>query len=404
MWSRRPWMRKPVATVVAFAAAIASVLWAWRVAIEDLAVAERGERVRSGDRDERVAALLELTLLVAADRSHTSAAVPVAVAAARDADPHVRAQALTTLSDITPRSDAKVQAIAERMLRGSLTDDAAVVRHAAAGGLQRLGLRLVDVRRTLLELARVSDDLATRVMALRDLSSMEGERDEARLVAREAFGDSDPSVRAVAVETLGSWLGEEPELADFVMRGLEDSAPGVRQAASRMLRQHANPGRELLPRLVGLLEHEDELVSTTAAAAMANMGAEAKSAAPELLRRQMRGSAEGEPQRNWLSEYVSALARVAPEGPEAVAAMRGLIAMVREGRPELRPVAAVLLSEFGAYAVDALPELRKASGSGDERMRRAAAASVSRIESAKRGAGERMDATEPAQDQPMVRP
>jgi HEAT repeat protein len=383
MRARSRWLRGPLATSVAFAAALGSGAWAWRAALEDYPVLERAGRVRTGDRDERIGALLELTLLVLSDRSHAHAAIPVAVAATRDRDPLVRAQALISLGDMTPGSDRELVAMARRILSDRLTDPSPQVRHAAAGALGRLGLERAAVRNTLLDLARGSEDLTTRVVALQGLGSMEGADQEVHMVARDALRDRDPSVRAMAVVTLGSWLGERPELADLVFLCLEDGAPGVRMAACQTLRQYAKPPLALLPRLVSLLAHHDDLVSTSAAEALGNMGSEARSAAPELWRSRLKEVAAKGGQTSWQSAYVSAIARVAPEGPEAREAIGSLVAMMRDGRPELRPYAAIAISDFGAHAIAALPELREAGGSGDARLRRAAQMSISRIEAAR---------------------
>jgi HEAT repeat protein len=273
-----------------------------------------------------------------------------------------------------------------RMLIDRLSDPAAQVRHAAAGALGRLGLQPVEVRSTLIDLARGSDDYTTRMVALHGLGSFGGRDSEAQAAARDALRDEDPAVRAVAVGTLASWIGETPDVADLVLLSLEDQAPGVRAAASQSLRGVVKPPRDLLPRLVRLLEHDDSLISTTAAATLGNMGVDAQTAAPLLWRQQVRAGASSARGGGWQSAYLSAIARIAPGGPEAREAIAALVAIVREGRDELRPLAAVALAEFGAHALAAIPELRKAGESPDARLRRAAAMSIWRIEAARQQA------------------
>jgi HEAT repeat protein len=381
------WFRNPLLTGIALLGAVASTLWAWRVSMVDMEVDQRVERLHSPSGDERIAALVELTLLVSVQSNHTVAAFQPVIEATKDHNPQVRAQALITLSDICgPLISGGLEAVARQLAKTTILehmrDPSPVVRQAAAASLARLGPVPPEALQTLALLANDRSDSVMRSIAVERLSQMERPMPEAFLVIRQALNDAAPAVRATAVTSLGPWVATNSDAARAVFARLVDSDPGVRASVVALFRgSKLTPPTETIPDLIALLELPEQAPGTVAALVLPRMGvASATTAAPSLLANIDRGLHSGLGLGPF-GLHLRTLFELGLDGQSAQAT-RALLCRCLLSYPEpgSRQFAASCLSRYGRYAGDSLPALREALSDPDEWVRGAVKRAIDAIE------------------------
>jgi HEAT repeat protein len=380
MRMRRRWIQTRPMTLVALGAAFASVFWAVQVAFDDFAVTQRAERLRSADSDERIGALLELTLLVSVSPEHAPAALPHVLHALRDPHPIVRAQALTTLSDVAGSAGLRhrrsaMLTTARHMALTHLDDPSIEVCCAAAGALGRLGPTPIEARPHLVRLAMAPNPMLMRTAAISQLARLEQPDAQARATLALMLRDADPLVRATTVEALGPSVATDLEAAKLVLDRLDDPERSVRSAAFEALRTLTAPPAVLQARFEAMLAGDDVAKAQVGAELLGRMGRAARGAAPALWRAHRRHSAD-----NPASPFVAALARVAPDGDEARLAIAELTQALGLRDPLAQFRSVQVIAEFHTHAASAAPALHEAARNGRHpALRDAADAALRRI-------------------------
>jgi HEAT repeat protein/WD40 repeat protein len=238
-------------------------------------------------------------------------AVPALAKALKDSDELLRRDVCGALAAIGPEAKAAVPALV-----GALKDPSPIVRLAAVRALGEIGQWTKEV----------VDALAA---ILRDKNAM---------------------IRAAAVTALGET--GKPGVASL-QEALTDENAGVRNEAAFMLGQLGPEAKPAIVPLRRLLKDTEPGVRIGAACALARISPEDTKSSVALLVDGLKDA------KNFrlLGGITSALGRI---GPQAKAAVPALIELLREGGPDLKPLAAEALGCIGPEAKLAVPLLIEA--------------------------------------------
>lgn len=196
----------------------------------------------------------------------------------------------------------------------------------------------------------------------------------------KALDSSDAETRGKACRGLGS-IGSEagdaaPRLATLLR---EDADAGVRREAGLALSKMAPASRSVVPELALALEHEDAQVRWYAALCLFSLKVEARPAVPALLRAldedRNRTSFSGVTIQEWVA---TALGRASAGSADAVPALTRTLVDSRNESTRLAAVRA--LSEVGAAARPAAPQLRALLADSNSVLREFAAEALEKID------------------------
>jgi HEAT repeat protein len=332
-----------------------------------------GERARTGSALGALEAAEPATRRTGAEalagRGTPSRAVPALVAALRDPDEGVRAEAARGLESLAPWA-----APAGLALASALDDPSGLVRGraarallASAGGRPPAAVPPERLLGALLESAREAGD---------------GEMpDHALVLGLAAFGGAaapalaaalqDPEARvrwhaAAALMQLGrAARGTAPALR----RAMDDAEWPVRNAAGRALEDVAD--EDAVPLLAQALADPSAETRYHAARALARVGPGSAAAVPVLT--------DALRDLDWEVRMESAWA-LAAVGAAGASAEPALLAAMRDPDPQVRASAAWALAGIGAAREAAVPALRVALTDESREAREAAAGALRRLE------------------------
>jgi HEAT repeat protein len=289
-------------------------------------------------------------------------AVPALVRALRDQDKQVWTLALTALAELGPDAKEAMPALIESLGGGGNAGNPGMGRRGG-GGRGRGGDRTQRLMRTAYALSRIGpeaispliavlgvDDPDARASAARALGGMGPQAKEAipALVTNLAYNDS--TVRQESVDAL-ALIGSE-SLAP-VRKALASETAAQRASAALVLAQLGASAQAAEPELVALLASEkDPTVRAATLTAMAKVSADPAKAMPALV------AAVGDD-----SEAIRHAAINAIGGTKALrrVAAAPLAAQLKSENAATRQRAAQALGRLGPDAVDVLPALLDAT-------------------------------------------
>ena len=231
------------------------------------------------------------------------------VAAVNDPEPGVRAMATKVIGGVGQRSQPVAAA-----LRTALADDDPAVRKAATEAIGKLGI----------------EDEAT-VDAL-----------------RTRLSDHDETVLRAALTSLAE-IGEEAGASGTAIAArIQHDSPSVRSAAVRAVVKVKPHGSDVVDELTAALSDEEWSVRRDAAAALGELGSDARAAVPVLF-----GLLDSEIDRDAAR---GALREIDDAGPDAVPV---LVEALQTDDRRKRFYAVMLLRKVGPEAADAVPALKR---------------------------------------------
>lgn len=285
--------------------------------------------------------------------------VPALAYVMRNGIPTSQMSAATLLGRLGPRAAKVAPALVrglrsdecEKVQKKAYEDDAwteCPVREASALALARIGPldeKTVAALEKALEKAIKEDDEKTRKavsLALCRAGALE-------IVTRN-LDDPRPMVRGTAAFSVGCMLGTAPEVQDL----FEKALGGEEQVRLMLLEglSHAEPKRGV-PVLAGLLEHEDWKVRRDAAVMLGDVGKEASSAVPALVKalgdeKTIEEDCDCEPTDKTDHPVVEAAAEaLGAIGPAASQAVDELTQMLGSKDPDLRYDAYYAIGRIG---------------------------------------------------------
>ena len=347
--------------------------------------AELIEALKSGGRDARIKAALELGKRLSAGKEVSAPLLK----ALRDSDSKVRMAAVRALGMIGPATRDVVPGVIR-----SLNDGDLEVRHAALDSVQRLGPGASSAIPDLIELFRDSDG-EIRSHGARALGRIGTSALPELIVASK---DADVRFRLSAAQALGELGPRARRSLPDLTRLLKDADQDVRAAAAEALGRLETGARGTAPELAAALKDEHASVRLQAARALGRIGPAAAAAVPELL-----PFLAGEGEQAELARAAAASLEQIGAPPEAagalVAALKSedkalsasaaavlrklgrasqpqLVALLKDEKPELRLRAAELLGSAGLDEEAVIPELIRALRDADERVNAAAVTSL----------------------------
>lgn len=336
----------------------------------------------------------------------------------RDKDPLMAVSAAWTLSELYP-DDATVTDLVLPVLLSALEHRRDDIRNDAVLALASIGEPAVKVLSERIgehgpvscmaatdALAAIGPDAAPAVPKLletltdkdsqvcwhaaRALGAIRADADKVVPALAEQLGDESPAVRANAAYALGRYGADAKPAVAKLAETLKDEDANVRLAAARALTEIGPAAADAVDSLaaaltddtgavtlqvaealgrigspaVGVLTEKlgDENLRPLAAAVLGEMGADARSAVPALVK--LLDSEEMQTRR----EAFLALASI---GPDAETAAPALMKILTDADDPGRAGAAYALAKIGAK--DALPELKKLTDSDDELLALASA-------------------------------
>lgn len=271
----------------------------------------------------------------------------------RDPEEDVRRFALIALAPIGKkgrRSDTVLPVIVR-----SMEDESKLVRDQALGSLARLG---VDAVPTLFGMLRSSDrETCGRIGVALGWMKSEPEAVDAII---QGLNDDHENVRAYCAYGLGMMKAKAaiPALID----AMRDSVSHVRLRAVGALGKIGPDAKEIVPELLGHLGHENWATRATAASALGKIGPVNEKVIPSIA-----GLLDDE-SVNVRRSAIGALGRIGVQSSDVIPILTQ--ALHEQGNDDLRACAASALRHMGPEAVAAVPGLIKALGDKDSYVRR----------------------------------
>lgn len=262
-------------------------------------------------------------------------------------------------------SGGQVQAAEEADLADlttSLKSKTPAEAYAAADGLADLGMR-AETAVPALVTALASADVDLRWRAARALGASGSMKSAEGLI--KAATDPEAIVRAQAIFALGRLPAANPEMLKVIVDGLADKDVSVRRASVRALRGLETDRKEILPLVLRLLEDTDPAMVMPALHTIAEGGADVVPALVKAL-----DHAEA---RYWACLVLAEI------GPEAKAAVPGLMKTLGDERPEVRLQAVIALGQIGPASKPAVANLVKALDDEFPSVRSAAVYALGKI-------------------------
>ncbi len=216
------------------------------------------------------------------DRMDTAArpALPALLRGTEDRRPQVRNAALRGIVAMEPHAPE-----AASLLARALADDS--TRRTAVEGVRRLGPAAAEAASALAALlARPSDgerEIGPRVEVIAALGAIGGSSAAAVAALRKALEDPRAGIRPEVVRALGACAIADPALVADLVRAFDDPDRWVRRAAVGALAASKRTEPEVVAVFARALADAVPDVSTSAAQAIATLGAAARPAIPALL-------------------------------------------------------------------------------------------------------------------------
>lgn len=172
----------------------------------------------------------------------------------------------------------------------------------------------------------------------------------------------------------GRQVPQDKSQIPALTKALSDPDPAVRANAASALGEIGPEAKSAVPGLVKLFSEDGIInVRTNAANALRKIGPEAKSAVPALIKLL---SEDSDDEVRGLAVFV--LGGIGPEAKSAVPALTKLLS--DDHITDLRAFAAMVLGEIGPEARSAIPELTKLTGESDDKVRDNAAKALKLID------------------------
>lgn len=216
---------------------------------------------------------------------------------------------------------------------------------AAVHALADLGPSAASAAPALVE-ALKADDAHVRAHAIRALVAVGAPAEIVKPAASKLLKDSDADVRAQAAYTLGQYRPADQATVQALAEGLIDKSPNVRRASMRAIRNLVVDKKVVVPIVLKVLEDEDPAVVLPALHTLAEGG---EAVVPGLIK-----ALENPKARYWAAVVITEI------GPDAKDAVPALIKVLGDEQPETRMQAAVALGEIGEASKPAVPALLKA--------------------------------------------
>jgi HEAT repeat protein len=229
-----------------------------------------------------------------------------------------------------------------KQLAAALSAGTPAERHAAADGLADLGYAAQEAVPQLIA-ALGSNDPELRWRAARALGVIGDAK--AAPALRKQTADSETLVRAQAIFALGRLRASDEESLKAIVERLSDQDAQVRRASIRALRMIEAPRQTVIPLIVKLLNDSDPTIAMRALSSIAEGGVEVVPALTAALKER--------DARYWACVALGEI------GPQAKAAVPGLIEVLSDDRPEVRLQATIALGEIGPDAKPAAGALVK---------------------------------------------
>jgi HEAT repeat protein len=382
-----------VARIVVLLVCLGLLAWMWRQS-------ERArrpptadtwvEKLQSGDPDDRMFAIQELSSVSA---EHAEKVAPALTAALSDRESPVRNEAVLALG--------RYMVAAVKSRGSALTDQSRAAAGALIGVIKNDGdssvrasaaFAVSTLRRALAEAGihadakRGDDPIDPKMLAKAFDTALERDPKSrmAFLVPYEGLGpigqpapapvlagldDSSPDVRKLVLQVLSQFTTGSDQAVPVLLKDAELKAPpsGIKAAkgagpgsALHRAAQSLHPTKAVVPILVKALESQNPDVRQAAVLLLGGVGPDGRSTAPALIaaaKDLLRSpDAEAKDKGPQFSDYATAIARVAPPG-EAVSFLSQ--AMGSED-PTARSAAVTALGKLGTLGQAAVPILLKA--------------------------------------------
>lgn len=315
-----------------------------RITIDEFAITVPALRHALSDKD----AAVRLRAADSLDRFGADAkdAVPELVAALKDPDDEVRAAAASALAAIGSEATAAVPALAE-----ALKDSDTVVRVKAADALAKIGPAAQAVAPELCGALRDNTTVVRLSVVIALMQIMPIKRDYVSDIVLLLQNDPEVLVRSQAAIALGK-TKEASIAVPALIQALNDKESRVGQAAAESL---AEFGPEAKSAVAALLDAKKGHVGLAAVRAL-------KSIEPAVLNPEGRKAVDAliEQLKNPNEmERLDAVLKLRHIGPDAVAAIPGLLEVIKNKQKEdfVREAAASVLADLGPSAKQSVAAL-----------------------------------------------
>ena len=210
-------------------------------------------------------------------------AVPGLVRALHDQDNVVSSLAAEALGEMGESADIAIPSLIQ-----SLQHINADVRASAAESLGKLDMASEQTRDGL-ESASCDDDANVRTQAIHALGLIPQREDSTRQSILNGLQDSNAQVRAACVETIAGWNDLDHDSLGNLMTLLEDANEQVRIQVVRVLPLLGGATPDIITGLCSRLANDTDLVQAAAAQALGELGSDAVTAIPSLVRAEQTG-------------------------------------------------------------------------------------------------------------------
>lgn len=251
--------------------------------------------------------------------------------------------------------------------------DSAAVRAAAAEALGRVGPGAATAIGDLAAVLSSDGNAGVRMAVARALGKIGPKSAGVLGVLTRALQDQDARVRETAAVTLGDMGSSAREAVDRLAAVLkEDADPAVRRHAAKALTQISPTDRMVARALQRALRSEDRELRMGTVQALAAVGPDAKEMAGHLVTTFRRDED--------LDVRLAAARAVQAIDPSNQVFIFALRSALRDKTPKARKLAADIIAQLGAKAVEAVPNLIKALKEDEEtEVRMAVAQALARV-------------------------
>lgn len=249
------------------------------------------------------------------------------------------------------------------------------VKTSLLGVLGSIGPRNDDIKAAIVYALKISHEPSVKRAAIEALSRVSQQerpalhRETAKILLLELANDESPALRAAAAQALTKFHSNSDIVVPALVKALDDNYLNVRNAACQALSGYQGEAKPAVAKLIETLKTEsDQNIRYSAMNALQNID----KSDPQILSVYVDLLDDPSLGRNAIGYLTYFAENAAPAVPK-------LIAILKNGDRSTKHQAAIVLSNIGPGAKEALPALTEALKDGDAQLVRYAGQAINRI-------------------------